>query len=81
MIKFDLGTMRDHNWANEVPYGWQPEFIVDQLDSMNLYFEMIEWIYKNINAPEQNVHWTIANWPVLRFRKAKDQVWFFLRWS
>jgi hypothetical protein len=70
------------NWTNEVPYGWQPELTLTRsINSIEWYLEMVDWINKNIENAEQNVHWTISVWPVLRFRKAKDQTLFMLRWA
>lgn len=78
----DYSYKHYENWTNEVPYGWQPELTLNRnVISMNHYYEIIDWINENIKNPKQNVHWTLALWPTFRFRKAKDQMWFMLRWS
>lgn len=69
-----------YNWKIEVPYGWQPELTL-KLVSIDHYFDIIEWINENIKNPEQNVHWTMAIRGTFRFRKAKDQTLFLLRWA
>ena len=73
--------IKTENWNNDCDfYGWQPECYINN-SSITNYITLVEWLYDNVHNTESNVCWTYANCPVLRFRKAKDQVWFLLRWS
>lgn len=68
------------NWNNEFDfYGWQNEIEIN--GNMNDYYQMVSWINEHISNPTQNVSWTYDHKPVFRFRKAKDQIFFTLRWA
>lgn len=74
--------IKSENWDNSFDfYGWQDEFEFRIKPDMYLYKEVVEWLYDNIHNTESNVCWTFTYGPVFRFRKAKDQAWFMLRWS
>jgi hypothetical protein len=60
-------------------YGWQNEIELAPVD-MEVYYEMIIWINKNIQNHRSNVFWMYTSRPTFRFRKAQDQVWFMLMW-
>lgn len=79
-------TLKSENWYHGFDlHGWQEVCHLPKSTFTNpyQYRAVIEWLYDNVRNTESNVLWSFAggDTPAFRFRKAKDQTFFLLRWA
>lgn len=80
-----MKTLRLTHWyANEKPGWYLYEFPVKKYPDRytDMYNEIVDWLYANIDKPERHVRWHINNMHIrVKFRYERDYLRFVLTWS
>lgn len=84
MIFHQLDELREANWPKyasvRLPEGWAGDWA--NVNTIQMYNDVIDWIHENIKRPRSNAHWVkIGDCTYVQIRKKRDWVWFTLRWG
>lgn len=71
----------DKGWENTKPNWYGVLIELDQLSGIAKYYEIINWVYDNIDKPERHARWQLSEYGIFfRFRYERDYIWFKMRW-
>lgn len=84
-----LHTLYEPNWdycGFDLPYGWAGErHIINNVGfehHFKLYYDIVEWIQKNVSNPIQNARWIkIGDCVYVQFRKEEDLIMYLLKFG